>query len=57
VARELEPRLAARVPVISAASAFRYESDVPVFLPGVNMGAAKGAILVAEYLARKGHIV
>jgi aspartate-semialdehyde dehydrogenase len=36
VARELEPRFAARVPVISTASAFRYEPDVPVFLPGVN---------------------
>ena len=36
VARELEPRLAAEVPVFSTASAFRYESDVPILLPGVN---------------------
>jgi aspartate-semialdehyde dehydrogenase len=36
VARELEPRCAADIPVISTASAFRYEPDVPVFLPGVN---------------------
>src|SRR3954469_19644857 len=36
VARELEPRCAVNVPVISTASAFRYEPDVPVFLPGVN---------------------
>ncbi len=36
VARELEPRYAASVPVVSTASAFRYEPDVPVFLPGVN---------------------
>jgi aspartate-semialdehyde dehydrogenase len=36
VAREMEPRMAAHVPVISTASAFRYEPDVPVFLPGVN---------------------
>ena len=36
VARELEPRCAGAVPVISTASAFRYEADVPVFLPGVN---------------------
>jgi aspartate-semialdehyde dehydrogenase len=35
-AREIEPRFAADVPVISTASAFRYEDDVPVFLPGVN---------------------
>ena len=36
VAREIEPRMAAHLPVISTASAFRYEADVPVFLPGVN---------------------
>src|SRR3954468_7736373 len=36
VARELEPRCAANIPVISTASAFRYEPDVPVFLPGAN---------------------
>jgi aspartate-semialdehyde dehydrogenase len=36
VARELEPRMAAQVPVVSTASAFRYEPDVPMFLPGVN---------------------
>jgi aspartate-semialdehyde dehydrogenase len=36
VAREIEPRMAADIPVISTASAFRYEPDVPVFLPGVN---------------------
>jgi aspartate-semialdehyde dehydrogenase len=35
-ARELEPRYAAHVPVISTASAFRYEDDVPLLLPGVN---------------------
>lgn len=36
VARELEPKFARDVAVISTASAFRYEPDVPVFLPGVN---------------------
>ncbi len=36
VAREVEPRMAAHIPVVSTASAFRYEPDVPVFLPGVN---------------------
>lgn len=38
VARALEPRLAERVPVVSTASAFRYEADVPIFLPAVNLG-------------------
>jgi aspartate-semialdehyde dehydrogenase len=36
-ARELEPRYAKTTPVISTASAFRYEPDVPVFIPGVNL--------------------
>lgn len=35
-ARELEPRYAAECPVVSTASAFRYEDDVPLLLPGVN---------------------
>lgn len=35
-ARELEPNYAQHVPVISTASAFRYEEDVPLLLPGVN---------------------
>jgi aspartate-semialdehyde dehydrogenase len=36
-ARELEPRFAQTTPVVSTASAFRYEQDVPVFIPGVNL--------------------
>ncbi|UCD72665.1 MAG: aspartate-semialdehyde dehydrogenase, partial [Candidatus Bathyarchaeota archaeon] len=36
VAKELEPRFAAEVPVLSTASAHRYEEDVPVMLPGIN---------------------
>lgn len=35
-ARVIEPRLAADVPVLSTASAYRYEPDVPILLPGVN---------------------
>jgi aspartate-semialdehyde dehydrogenase len=37
-ARELEPLYAQHVPVVSTASAFRYEPDVPMFLPGVSLG-------------------
>jgi aspartate-semialdehyde dehydrogenase len=37
VARELEPRWAEMRPVISTASAFRYEEDVPLLVPGVNL--------------------
>ena len=36
-ARELEPAYAEHVPVISTASAYRMESDVPLLIPGVNM--------------------
>ncbi|MFQ5970208.1 MAG: aspartate-semialdehyde dehydrogenase [Nitrososphaerales archaeon] len=39
-AKVIEPRLAERVPVISTASAFRYENDVPILIPGINDGQA-----------------
>ncbi len=39
-AKVLEPRYAQWRPVISTASAYRYEGDVPVFIPGVNMDHA-----------------
>ena len=39
-ARELEPAYARFTPVISTASAFRMESDVPLLLPGINMDHA-----------------
>ncbi|MHB8417212.1 MAG: aspartate-semialdehyde dehydrogenase [Myxococcales bacterium] len=37
-ARELEPAWARAVPVVSTASTFRYEADVPVVIPPVNPG-------------------
>jgi aspartate-semialdehyde dehydrogenase len=33
----LEGRFAAEVPVVSTSSAFRYEADVPIVIPGVNV--------------------
>jgi len=36
VATSLEPRYAETTPVVSTASAFRYEEDVPILVPGVN---------------------
>ncbi len=36
-AKRLEQRFAAEVPVVSTASAFRYEPDVPIMIPGVNV--------------------
>ena len=35
-AKEIEPKFAKDVPVISTSSAFRYEKDVPILIPGVN---------------------
>ncbi|MCZ6462882.1 MAG: aspartate-semialdehyde dehydrogenase [Proteobacteria bacterium] len=35
-ARALEERFAPHVPVVSTSSAFRYEDDVPIVVPGVN---------------------
>jgi len=35
-ARQLEPLYAKTTPVVSAASAFRYFDDTPIFVPGVN---------------------
>jgi aspartate-semialdehyde dehydrogenase len=36
-ARHLEPLYAKTTAVVSTASAFRYEADVPIFIPGVNL--------------------
>ena len=35
-AKQIEPSLAQHVPVFSTASAYRYEPDVPILVPGVN---------------------
>src|SRR3954463_3128362 len=51
VAREVEPVLAREIPVISAASAFRYEDDVPLLIPPVN---ADHAPLLQEMQRRRG---
>ncbi|HEU0169490.1 MAG TPA: aspartate-semialdehyde dehydrogenase [Chloroflexota bacterium] len=41
VARELEPRFAAEVPVVSTASAHRMEPDVPLFVSTINADHAQ----------------
>ena len=50
-AKELEPLWAAERPVISTASAFRYEDDVPLLIPGVNLPHAP---LIATQRSRRG---
>lgn len=51
VARTLEPMYARTTPVLSTASAFRYEDDVPLLIPGVSMEHAK---LVARQRKNRG---
>ncbi len=50
VARDLEPKMAREIPVISTASAFRYEEDVPLLIPPIN---ASHAALIAEQKKRR----
>jgi len=35
-ARDIETKLAKDVPIISTSSAYRYEDDVPILIPGIN---------------------
>ncbi|MFM7796091.1 MAG: aspartate-semialdehyde dehydrogenase, partial [Candidatus Nitrosotenuis sp.] len=35
-AREIETKFAKDVPVVSTSSAYRYEEDVPILIPGIN---------------------
>jgi aspartate-semialdehyde dehydrogenase len=41
VAAAIEPLYAKTTPVVSTASAFRYDSDVPLLLPGVSLSQVK----------------
>lgn len=51
VAKELEPKYAKDIPVISAASAFRYDDDVPLIIPPVN---ADHVELIKEQQKKRG---
>jgi len=56
VARELEPRFAELKPVVSTASAFRYEDDVPIIVPGVNWEHARLLPLQRQRRGWRGYI-
>jgi aspartate-semialdehyde dehydrogenase len=56
-ARELEPRYARTTPVISTASAFRYEDDVPLLLPGINEDHARLIDVQRQRRGWKGFVV
>jgi len=51
VALKLEPKFAAKTAVVSTASTFRYESDVPILIPGVN---SEQIGLIKEQRKRRG---
>jgi aspartate-semialdehyde dehydrogenase len=55
-AKELEPIYAKTTPVISTASAFRYESDTPILVGGVNMDHAKLLKVQQEQRGWKGFV-
>jgi aspartate-semialdehyde dehydrogenase len=50
-AKTLEPMYAKTTPVLSTASAFRYEDDVPLILPGINDDHVK---LIDQQKAKRG---
>jgi aspartate-semialdehyde dehydrogenase len=56
-ARTLEPQYAATAAVLSTASAFRYEDDVPIMIPGVNPAHARQIDRQRERRGWRGFIV
>ena len=55
-AKELEPVYAKTTPVISTASAFRYESDTPILVGGVDMEQAQMLAIQQEKRGWKGFV-
>ena len=56
-ARVLEPEYAKTTAVVSTASAFRYEDDVPIMVPGVNLGHAAQIEAQRRHRGWRGFIV
>lgn len=56
-ARELEPLYARTTPVVSTASAFRYEEDTPILVAGVNLDHAEMIRVQQKRRGWKGFIV
>jgi len=56
-ARSLEPSYAKHTPIVSTASAFRYEEDVPIIVPGVNTGHLEALKVQRERRGWQGFIV
>lgn len=56
-ARSLEPSYAKHTPIVSTASAFRYEPDVPILIPGVNSEHLEALDIQRERRGWRGFIV
>jgi aspartate-semialdehyde dehydrogenase len=56
VAKKMEAKFAEHIPVVSTASAYRYEPDVPIFLPDINPKHAKLLKMQREKRGWKGFI-
>ena len=56
-AKVIEPRFAQDIPVVSTASAFRYEEDVPIYIPGVNLGHVEMLRLQQKRRNWKGFVI
>jgi aspartate-semialdehyde dehydrogenase len=57
IAKELEPKFAKTTPVISTASAFRFENDTPILIGGINMEQAKLLDVQRKNRGWKGFVV
>jgi aspartate-semialdehyde dehydrogenase len=57
IARKIEGKLAKYKPVISTARAYRYEPDVPIILPGINLSHASLIHIQQKKRAWKGFII
>lgn len=55
-AKVIEPKFAKTTPVISTAAAFRYETDVPILIPGINDAHAELIHLQQKNRGWKGFI-
>jgi aspartate-semialdehyde dehydrogenase len=57
IARNIEGKLAEHTPVISTARAYRYEPDIPIILPGINLSHASLIHVQQKKRAWKGFII
>jgi aspartate-semialdehyde dehydrogenase len=57
IARNIEGKLAEQKPVVSTARAYRYEPDIPILLPGINLSHARLIHAQRKNRAWKGFLI